>query len=212
MESNQPILERVSLEGELVILRSQEGGDAAQIYPLVHGQGAVTDMLAWNGPADLAELEAMYSVWRLGDEDRATSARDYFFVIRDKASGKPVGNCGVRFVETNAAGRSRVGNIGYWLGEKFWGGGRMTEAVQLLLWLAFEKLQAESVEAMCLEVNMGSQRVLQKCGFKQDGCYDKATDPQGPHCGQCELRFELTRASYLDQPDRYAPLAAEIKI
>lgn len=65
---------------------------------------------------------------------------------------------------------------------------------------------------MCHGVYVGSRRVLQECGFQEGGCYDRATDPQVPHFGQCELRFELSCASHLDQSDRYALFVADITI
>jgi [ribosomal protein S5]-alanine N-acetyltransferase len=171
-------------------------------------------MLVWTGPNCMEDLEELYSLWRLRDESSPSSARDYFFVIRHRESGRPAGNCGVRFVEATAAGRERVGNIGYWLGEEFWGAGLMSEAVRLLVWLSFEHLAAASVEAKCLSVNMGSQRVLEKCGFLRDANYQQIAADHGPHSGVCELRFELTREEYLHgekNGERFTPASAHVE-
>ncbi len=55
--------------------------------------------------------------------------------------------------------------IGYWLGEEFWGNGVATEALtQFLMMIEIRPLYARAAKD-----NIGSIRVLQKCGFMITG-------------------------------------------
>jgi RimJ/RimL family protein N-acetyltransferase len=59
-------------------------------------------------------------------------------------------------------------SIGYWIGKKFWGKGIATQAL-----LAFLKhIAVRPIYARVVNDNIGSIRVLEKCGFKVSG-YDK---------------------------------------
>lgn len=63
------------------------------------------------------------------------------------------------------------GELGYWLGRPHWGKGIMTEAVKLLL-----RSQSKDFNLLLSRVsveNVGSQRVLEKCGFKKVGMIPK---------------------------------------
>ena len=59
--------------------------------------------------------------------------------------------------------------IGYWLGERFWGRGIGTEAVELLTRYAFEDLNFLRLFALPFADNAGSIRVLEKAGFVREG-------------------------------------------
>jgi len=52
--------------------------------------------------------------------------------------------------------------VGYWIGKEFWGKGIATQA--LLLFLGFVKTRP--LYAHVARHNIGSRRVLEKCGFK----------------------------------------------
>ena len=58
------------------------------------------------------------------------------------------------------------GEIGYWIGKKFWGQGIATAAVKLLIPFAFEELGLHRLYAGIFETNKPSMRVLEKAGFK----------------------------------------------
>lgn len=58
--------------------------------------------------------------------------------------------------------------IGYWLGEQFWGGGIMTEAVKSICNYAFQSFDIVRIYAEVFASNMVSQKVLEKAGF----CFD----------------------------------------
>ena len=59
----------------------------------------------------------------------------------------------------------RSAEVGYWLGEPFWGRGIATEAVRALIVHAFEHFDLLRVQATVFEWNPASIRVLEKCGF-----------------------------------------------
>jgi RimJ/RimL family protein N-acetyltransferase len=63
--------------------------------------------------------------------------------------------------------RERSGGfeIGFWLGEAYWGAGYATEAASALVDQAFRSTGAERVHAVCRTVNAPSRNVIAKCGF-----------------------------------------------
>jgi len=59
--------------------------------------------------------------------------------------------------------------IGYWLGERHWGRGIGTAAVDALCAALFEHTDLERLEAGTFLENRASQRVLEKSGFVREG-------------------------------------------
>lgn len=59
--------------------------------------------------------------------------------------------------------------IGYWVGEKFRGGGIAKKATQAILDLAFENLKLNRIEIRCATGNLASQAIPKSLGFKEEG-------------------------------------------
>jgi RimJ/RimL family protein N-acetyltransferase len=59
--------------------------------------------------------------------------------------------------------------LGYWLGEPFWGRGIVSEAVAALTEWAFSTLPLTRVYALPFAHNLASARVLEKAGFALEG-------------------------------------------
>ena len=59
--------------------------------------------------------------------------------------------------------------LGYWLGEPFWGSGVMSEAVRHFTAWAFEHLQLHRIYANVFAGNEASVRVLEKAGYEREG-------------------------------------------
>lgn len=73
---------------------------------------------------------------------------------------------------TGCAGLEDLGRgpeIGYWLGEPFWGHGYATEMVEAIVDLAFRVTDLDSLIAGSRIANGASRRVLEKCGFRFTG-------------------------------------------
>ena len=60
-------------------------------------------------------------------------------------------------------------NLGYWLGQPFWGQGLATEAARALVDFAFSHLEAPAISGSTRVANGASRRVLEKCGFQYVG-------------------------------------------
>lgn len=69
--------------------------------------------------------------------------------------------------------------LGYWLAQKHWGSGLMTEATRQASKFGFEKLKLKRIYAKIFPWNKGSMRVLEKNGFNLEGILRKNTLKHG---------------------------------
>jgi ribosomal-protein-alanine N-acetyltransferase len=73
----------------------------------------------------------------------------------------------------------RSAEIGYWLGEEFWGRGIVTEAVCAVTDYAFETFDLCRVYAGVFEWNPASMRVLEKAGYEFECRMKKSVTKDG---------------------------------
>lgn len=73
----------------------------------------------------------------------------------------------------------RSAEIGYWLGEAFWGRGIVTEAVRAVTDYAFETFDLCRVYAGVFEWNPASMRVLEKAGYEFECRMKKSVTKDG---------------------------------
>lgn len=69
--------------------------------------------------------------------------------------------------------------IGYFIGEPYWNKGIATQAVQLICEWAFKNLDIVRIHTGVFEFNPASSRVLEKCGFKEEGIFEKSVFKMG---------------------------------
>jgi len=81
-------------------------------------------------------------------------------------SGEAIGGIGFR-LGTDIARLSA--EMGYWLGEPFWGRGLTTRAVRAASDWAFDSYNVIRIFATAFSHNVGSMRVLEKAGFEREG-------------------------------------------
>lgn len=70
--------------------------------------------------------------------------------------------------------------VGYWLGEGYWGKGIATEALKQFIPYCFQHFELNRLEARVFDNNPASNRVLEKNGFQFEGiqkhaCYKSGT-------------------------------------
>jgi len=59
--------------------------------------------------------------------------------------------------------------LGYWLGEPFWGKGIVTKAIGLICGYGFQNLDCNRIYAGVFEFNPASMKILEKNGFVKEG-------------------------------------------
>lgn len=69
--------------------------------------------------------------------------------------------------------------VGYWIGEPFWGQGITTEAVAILTRYVFEQTEMIRLFALPFATNPASCRVLEKAGYRQEALMKKAVVKDG---------------------------------
>lgn len=140
--------------------------------------------------------------WQRGDEQSLAenannpkiwnNVRDYFpspytltdayewinFVQNEKCNfaievnGRAVGGIGVIFQKDVAR---RNAEIGYWLGEAYWGRGIATAAVAEMVTYVFEHYpDIHRIYAGVFQYNTASMRVLEKVGFREEAILKEA--------------------------------------
>ena len=85
----------------------------------------------------------------------------------------------------------RSAEIGYWLGEPFWGQGIATKAVRALTEYAFANLDLIRIYATVFEWNPASARVLEKAGYTCEGRLRKSVTKDGKTIDQ--LLYAIVR-------------------
>lgn len=64
--------------------------------------------------------------------------------------------------------------IGYWLGQPFWGKGIMTQAVIEVTAYAFRQFPVQRIFAGIFDYNLASMKVLQKAGYEREAILKKS--------------------------------------
>ena len=87
----------------------------------------------------------------------------YFLHIESKDSHEQIGSIGYTVIDNTPMGK--IVGAGYFIYPKFWGKGYTTEAFQRVIEFAFSANNVYRISAGCLAENVGSERVMQKCGL-----------------------------------------------
>ncbi len=148
------------IETPRVKLRPQVESDAEAFFPYV-SDPELTRMVTW---APHTEIEQTREWLRKGAE-MVAAGTDMIWTIEHE--GAPVGCLGLHGITWSVrAVRYDRAEMGYWIARPCWGKGLMTEAATAATRWAFETLGLHKVNIMCFDGNVGSQRVIEKVGFR----------------------------------------------
>lgn len=75
--------------------------------------------------------------------------------------------------------KKKNAELGYWLGEPFWGKGIISGAIPEIVNIAFKTYDITRIYAAPFCSNYASQRVLEKSGFKLEARFEKAIFKNG---------------------------------
>ena len=108
-------------------------------------------------------LDGMAEAWIATHEERFVAGESVTFAITDQRDDSLIGAIAL---DSMKAGHQA--ELGYWIGEPYWGRGYCTEAAEAVLRHAFS-LDLVRVHAAALTSNPASGRVLQKIGMRHEG-------------------------------------------
>lgn len=89
-------------------------------------------------------------------------------------------------------------NLGYWIGEPYWGNGIATESVTLVINYAFSVLGLEEVYAYVYSENKASIRVLEKNGMTKKGEANEYNQMSDRY--KNSFKFMIQRRYIMDKP------------
>jgi [ribosomal protein S5]-alanine N-acetyltransferase len=174
-----------SVETGRVRLRCPEAADAGALARMV--TPAVSQwLLSWPDSVGIEEVGERIKKARAAVIDGGA----LFFVIELKPGRTPIGWISV--IRWNDY--SRVGSVGYWMGEAYHGHGYMTEAARAMFDVAFTHLGLDVIEAGANPMNARSLAVMRRLGMTpaRDRMMWAASRGRNERC----IFFELTREAF----------------
>jgi RimJ/RimL family protein N-acetyltransferase len=166
------------LRTEHLLLRPLRPDDAAPLFALFNNWNVIRFLSAPPWPYTPSDSRLFVD----GMIARSPELNEEVLAItRD---GTFIGVISARLREPNALQRGAGPNIGYWVGEPFWGLGLMTEAVQAVVRHLFASTTTDAIYSGAFTENAASLRVQEKAGFVRDGETTLFSRPRGgefPH-------------------------------
>ena len=86
------------------------------------------------------------------------------YAVTNAEDGRFLGCCGIEPQDDPV-----TLELGYWIGEPYWGNGYATEAAHAVIDMAFRTRDVECIDVRCRVTNLASRRVIHKCGFQFQG-------------------------------------------
>lgn len=151
-------------------LRPFKQNDLLSLYNNVNNKKVVFNLSSIPWPVTLKDEKEWLK--KIICEQNKKDRKDMIWVI--DIGGEAVGTVGFHKIV-----KGHKAEIGYWLAEKLWGQGIMTNAVKLVTQYGFNKLKLLRIEGFVFSHNLGSKRVLEKAGFKQEAFLKKYIKAHG---------------------------------
>ena len=86
--------------------------------------------------------------------------------------------------------KSHSAEIGYWIGETYWGKGLATAGLKEMTHRAFGEHRFTRIFASVLDPNAASMRVLEKCGFEKVGQERGFANARGEEIDELVLKLD----------------------
>ena len=174
------------IETERLILRPWQESEAEILYKYASDPdiGPIAGWPPHTSPEN--SLEIIRTVF---------SAPETYAVVL-KATGEPVGCCGIMFADSLHTADMKGGEaeIGYWIGKPYWGQGLIPEAVKALLARSFGELGLDTIWCGYYDGNAKSKRVCEKSGFKYHHTNKDVESPLGDK--RTEHIYRMTKEDY----------------
>ena len=151
------------LETARLILRKPVPEDAERIFAGYASDPEVTRLLGWSRHTSIEDTRAFLE-FNEGEWARWPAGP---YLVESRVDGSLLGSSGLIFQTPDRA------VTGYALAREAWGKGFATEALRAVVEVA-RSTGIARLEAVCHPENLASTRVLEKCGFVNEGIQPRA--------------------------------------
>lgn len=169
------MLDRPIIHAEGLMFRASTINDADEIALLANDPLVSANLLTM--PFPYARADAIKWI-EMTQADHEAGKSTGFLITRpretDPAQTEIVGAVGIRLETPH-----RRGEMGYWLGRKFWGRGYATIAARVLINHIFATTDLYRIYAHHFIGNEASGRVMEKVGMRKEGLLRGGTCKQG---------------------------------
>jgi ribosomal-protein-alanine N-acetyltransferase len=111
----------------------------------------------------------------------------YGLRIENKLTNEHIGQIGYTVMENTSYGK--LVHMGYFIKEKYWNKGYMTEAVKRVIEFAFNENNVYRIHTGCHKENVASEKVMQKCGFIKEAEFKEYVLHEGKLKDRVEYRL-----------------------
>ncbi len=154
------VTKMIYLETEHLILRDYREEDFSEYYQLKMD----SKTMYYLQDIQLFTKEEAYEDFRMVLDDMKKPDRKFYFLhIECKESHEQLGSVGYTVTDDTPVGK--IVGAGYFIYPRFWGKGYTTEAFKRVIEFAFSDNNVYRISTGCLAENVGSERVMQKCGL-----------------------------------------------
>jgi RimJ/RimL family protein N-acetyltransferase len=167
------------IETKRLVLRAPIRGDVPDLVRLADNKNVALPLARMPMPYTRADAVGFIEIF-----SQRADERPYAITL----DGRLIGVVGLSFHE------DRPPEIGYWLGEPFWGKGYMTEAARALIDEAHKTHQFDLIAGRALVDNAASIHVLEKLGFHR---VPKSRKDEGAIKGRPTVLLELQRPRWM---------------
>ena len=154
-----------TIETERLILRRFDISDAQNMFDNYCGKDKVTEYLTWTAHRSIDDTKNYLLCFVLPEYDKENT---YRWAIVWKENIQVIGCIDV----CGSSERSRRAELGWVIGDDYWGKGIMPEAAEAVLKYLFS-VGYERIQAVHHTANMKSGRVMQKIGMQYEGILKK---------------------------------------
>jgi RimJ/RimL family protein N-acetyltransferase len=141
----------------MIVLREYSESDLERLVSLANNEN-VSRYLVFTFPYPYTKADGE---WWIGTGSKQNGAITRVI----ESQGQFVGSVGITL---QTGWRKHLGEIDYWVAEKYWGKGIASAALGLMTDYAFNSLQLRKLCAPVLAPNRASMRVLEKCGYRPE--------------------------------------------
>ena len=168
-----------TIETERLILRRFQNDDEKQMFKNYTSSEKVTEFLTWRAHKQESDTKAYLENIVLPEYEKETT---YRWAVVLKEIGEVIGCIDV--VEQND--RKKCAELGWVIGENFWGKGIMPEAGKVVLETLFN-VGYIRIQAIHHHANLKSGRVMQKLGMAHEGCLAKCNLDKDGNLVDCDI-------------------------